>query len=135
MPNLAFVGRTEGHHLFQFRRPGFLSRGTVTVQDGFVTVVNDDGTEHTTTYAVVRPYTFFDPDTPKRTGIIHPGDLGINPLNFTQGQVSIRPPSKKVVLVTSSPTHQFYDGRVTIVGAADFGALTDFAIWPNGQPD
>jgi hypothetical protein len=114
-------------------RPGFLFSGSVQIDDGFVT----DENGLTTTYALIRPLVFedYDDPSPNTHGHIQPGDFGLRRLNFPLGRVGIRYLESSVLLLTGSPSHQFLDGRITIVHTSSLGSLADFAIWPTGQED
>jgi hypothetical protein len=121
------------HRAMQQGRPGFLFGGSIQIDDGFVT----DENGLTTTYALIRPLVFEDPDdpSPNTHGHIQPGDFGLRRLNFPLGRVGIRYVESSVLLLTGSPTHQFLDGRITIVHTSSLGSLTDFAIWPSTEED
>ena len=126
----------------QEKRDGFLHNGAISIEDGFVTTikVGGDGVAyaHTTTYAVVRPLAFYDPDTPPVTGYVNPGDKGLVPLQsrFRTGSVGIRLAVKNVILLTSSQSHQFVNGHVSIVTTSNLGSVTKFAVWTlTGQRD
>lgn len=136
MTNLTFVYRTGDvpQRMFQGDRPGFLTSGSVDLQDGFVT----DEFGHTTTYTTLRPLFFVQPEDPYHSSAIQPGDRGINPFNFLAGRVGLRLPEFKTLLfsLSGAQNHQFHEGRITLQAVSSvLGALTNFSFWKDDQAD
>jgi hypothetical protein len=130
MATLTFVYRSDPNpRLLQSRRDGFLFSGSVRVDDGFVTV---NGV--LTTYALLRPLTFYNPDDPDHVGAINPGDLGIKAFGFNNGSLGLRSATSTALILGSSPSVQFYGGRIQITAISN-GSLTGFSVWGLTQED
>jgi hypothetical protein len=113
-------------------RTDIFRRGRVTVRDGLFTL---DGKTYTYGYARALAFSSSIPDY---SGTINPGDRGFKPLAFSKGRVTVRVrPATTNLLLTRSPTHQWVNGRVSVVvgGVPSVGALTDFAVWLPTQSD